>query len=178
MKARFIARISNILTGLAVIAVLVVVVQLVPRDVPSDIAGTARVIDGDSLRVAGHEVRLVGIDAPELDQTCQLNGEAWNCGRAARDALRGMTGGRDVACEVEGHDRFGRALARCRAGGVALNETLVAQGWAVAFGDYELEEARAARQKKGIWKSRFDRPAEHRAGRGVFGWIGQWLWPW
>ena len=178
MGRRWVSRISSFLTGLAVIAVLVVIVQLIPRDLPPDVAGAARVIDGDSLRVASHELRLVGIDAPELDQTCRLDGEPWDCGRASREALRDLIGSMEVACDLEGRDRYGRGLARCRAGQVALNATMVAEGWAVSFGDYDLEEARAARASKGIWKSRFDRPAEHRAGRSIFGWIGRWFWPW
>jgi endonuclease YncB( thermonuclease family) len=35
------------------------------------ISGTATVKDGDSLMIGGLEVRLHGIDAPELDQTCK-----------------------------------------------------------------------------------------------------------
>jgi endonuclease YncB( thermonuclease family) len=31
----------------------------------------AHVIDGDSIQLAGTEVRLLGIDAPEWTQTCQ-----------------------------------------------------------------------------------------------------------
>jgi endonuclease YncB( thermonuclease family) len=37
-------------------------------------AQTVRVIDGDSLEVAGEDIRLIGIDAPEGSQMCQRNG--------------------------------------------------------------------------------------------------------
>ena len=40
------------------------------------VSGPAAVIDGDSLRVAGVEVRLHGVDAPEGRQTCERGGRA------------------------------------------------------------------------------------------------------
>jgi hypothetical protein len=46
------------------------------------LAGTARVIDGDTLSIADTRIRLWGIDAPERDQTCQgKNGDVYECGR-------------------------------------------------------------------------------------------------
>ncbi len=36
----------------------------------ADVTGPAKVIDGDSLEVAGEQVRLHGIDAPESRQLC------------------------------------------------------------------------------------------------------------
>ena len=35
-----------------------------------DLAGAARVVDGDTLEVKGEKLRLQGIDAPEMAQTC------------------------------------------------------------------------------------------------------------
>ena len=45
-----------------------------------DITGPARVIDGDTLDVAGQRIRLYGIDAPEKNQTCQIEDVSWACG--------------------------------------------------------------------------------------------------
>ena len=53
----------------------------------------ARVVDGDTLKVAGVTVRLFGIDAPEAGQTC---GD-WLPGPEAAAALSAFIAGRNVA---------------------------------------------------------------------------------
>ena len=49
------------------------------------ISGTARAGDGDSLTIGATRIRLFGIDAPELNQTCQRGDRAWSCGQAAAE---------------------------------------------------------------------------------------------
>jgi endonuclease YncB( thermonuclease family) len=39
-------------------------------------AERARVVDGNSLKLAGEDIRLIGIDAPEGSQICQRAGSA------------------------------------------------------------------------------------------------------
>ncbi len=53
----------------------------------ADVAGPARVIDGDTLGIQGQRIRLHGIDAPESRQLCRLNGKPWQCGKDAANAL-------------------------------------------------------------------------------------------
>ncbi len=43
---------------------IAVLIALLPAGALADISGPARVIDGDTLEVAGRRVRLPGIDAP------------------------------------------------------------------------------------------------------------------
>lgn len=178
MIAVWIARASRALTGLVMFAGLMLLATFLEEQGAETVSGSAYVIDGDSLRVGSTEIRLVGIDAPELFQNCRLDGKAWPCGRKAREALVAMSAGRALVCRIEGHDKYARALARCRAGDRDLNAQMVLQGWAVAYGDYDLAEARAARRKAGIWRGDFDLPREHRAGRGIYGWIAALDWPW
>ena len=144
-------------------------------------AGPARVIDGDSLRVAGHEIRLAGIDAPELHQTCRRAGQPYACGLEARAALLRLTRDGAVTCDLVGHDRYGRDLARCAAGGRDIGAWLVGHGFAVAYGGYADEEEQARRAGAGLWAGSFDLPSDWRKahprahGHADTGrWLGRW----
>ncbi len=128
--------------------------------------GRVVVNDGDSLTLEGERIRLLGIDAPELGQTCHKAGEDYPCGRQSREALAGLIGGRTVSCSAQGRDRYDRLLATCTAGPDELNRRQVETGWAFAYGGYEAEE-RAAREKgAGIWAGSFERPQHWREMRG------------
>ncbi len=53
---------------------LIAALTLIPTLALADVAGPARVIDGDTIKVTGQRIRLHGIDAPE-DRTapsCRL----------------------------------------------------------------------------------------------------------
>ena len=47
------------------------------------ITGKVRIINGDTVEVAGERIRLHGIDAPEAKQTCTAGGKTWHCGEEA-----------------------------------------------------------------------------------------------
>jgi endonuclease YncB( thermonuclease family) len=127
------------------------------------IVGSAQVIDGDSLIVAGTEIRLYGIDAVEYGQTCLRGGLVWNCGAEAAAALRAAAAGREVVCRPRDRDRYERTVAVCMAGGVDLGAAMVKGGLAVALGAYAADEREARDARRGIWSSSFDRPAGWRA---------------
>lgn len=127
-----------------------------------DPAGTARVIDGDSLVVAGREIRLEGIDAPEGRQTCMRGGASWPCGEAASRHLAELIDGRSVRCRSSRADQHDRQLATCEAGGRSLNAAMVEDGYALAYGRYQDEEARARAARRGLWSGEFERPRDWR----------------
>ncbi len=53
----------------------------------ADMAGIAKVIDGDTLEIHDQRIRLHGIDAPESRQLCYLDGKPWQCGKDAANTL-------------------------------------------------------------------------------------------
>ena len=133
-----------------------------------DIAGPARVIDGDTLEVAGQRIRLHGIDAPERAQACRIAKAQWFCGAVARSELAQLVAGRDLACEARDVDRYGRTVAVCSADGQDINAAMVAQGWALAYrqfsDDYVTQEGKARKAHLGMWRGEFVAPWDWRRG--------------
>lgn len=131
------------------------------------IIGTASAIDGDSIDITGQQVRLHGIDTPELRQTCLRDGASWPCGTEARDLLASMLTSGDVRCEGELPTASGILVARCEAGGTDLGEAMVASGFATVIGageaDYADMVARVQARKIGIWAGTFEAPEIWRA---------------
>jgi endonuclease YncB( thermonuclease family) len=165
---------------IVVLFAVAAVVAALLEPLPPTLSGEARVSDGDTLRFGNDRVRLVGLDAPELDQTCTDEGGAtWPCGRESSRRLREFIGDGAVTCETEGRDQYGRYLGRCAAHGNDLGAMLVAEGLAVAsFPSYGSEEAQARREKRGIWAGEFSTPRQWRdmhgdtaTGFDLLGWI-------
>eukprot|EP00884_Botryococcus_braunii_P007207 jgi/Botrbrau1/16488/Bobra.0142s0082.1 len=78
------------------------------------VSGPAYVVDGDSLLVDEEVVRLLWIDAPELDQKClDWKGSSYSCGVAAKAALAKYIGWAWVTCEGTEYDKYGRLLGHC-----------------------------------------------------------------
>lgn len=122
------------------------------------IHGQTQLSDGDSLHVNRQKVRLIGIDAPELHQSCQKDGNSYPCGEMSKQHLETLINGNEISCTYTGIDKFDRLLGRCRAGQIDLNRQMVKDGWAVSYHDYKQEEAEARRQKLGIWAGSFEWP--------------------
>ncbi|MER9206044.1 thermonuclease family protein [Mesorhizobium sp. M0771] len=124
--------------------------------------GAAIVNDGDSLTLGTERIRMRGIDAPEYQQICRRDGADYACGRLARQALVRLISGNPVTCSGWQRDRYGRLLGDCKAGGKDLNRAQVEAGWAIAYGDFDTEQAIARAGKVGIWAGTFDQPQDWR----------------
>ncbi len=135
----------------------------------TEIAGTASVIDGDTIEVHGRRIRLHGIDAPESRQTCTAEGKPYRCGQEAALALADKIGRRPVTCEQRDVDRYGRVVGVCRAGGEDLNRWMVAEGLALAYRryshDYVAAELAAQKAGRGIWRGEFEAPWDWRRAK-------------
>ena len=154
---------SILFTLLIFFALIAIIVSLpINRQPKESLAGTVYVIDGDTVILNKVHIRLLGIDAPEMEQSCQTGGRTYLCGREARNALRGRIDGSAIRCEKEGVDKYRRDLGRCYLGEVDLNQWMIQQGRAVSYGDYRSDEAIARREKRGIWAGSFDAPYQWR----------------
>lgn len=81
-----------------------------------------RVVDGDTLAVGDTRVRIVGMDAPEMDTAA---------GRAAKAAAVALVAGQPVRLRVTGKDTYGRLLAHATtANGQDFATALVCSGHA------------------------------------------------
>lgn len=67
----------------------------------------ANVVDGDTIRVNGERVRIMGLDAPEMEGRCPAEKEAARRARARMAEL--VAGG--VTLRPHGRDRYRRLLA-------------------------------------------------------------------
>ena len=136
------------------------------------ISGRARIVDGDSLEIAGVSIRMFGIDAPERYQTCRDGGgRDYACGRAAARALAAAVAGRPVTCTAVDHDRYDRDVALCTADGQDLSDMMVRNGHALDLvqysrGRYATAEREARAQKRGVWAGSFEPPSEWRRRHG------------
>jgi endonuclease YncB( thermonuclease family) len=138
--------------------------------VAADPSGPLRVIDGDTIEVAGVTIRLFGIDAPEADQTCTRDdGTLWDCGVWATAQVTALLDAAPVTCTPLDTDRYGRTVARCLQGDEDIAALIVSRGLALAYRDYswdyDLHEKSAQVAGVGLWSGSFQTPADWRADR-------------
>lgn len=141
--------------------------EKITRTPDTPISGSAFVADGDTVRIEGNRIRLIDIDAPELEQTCyDPNGKEWPCGEVASGELRKALRGKTLTCQPHGLDQYRRVLATCSLpDGTDINAWMIRQGWAVSFGYarvYDKEETEARSARRGIWRGTFTEPHKWR----------------
>lgn len=116
----------------------------VPIDRLPSIAGAAFVIDGDSIVIAQKQIRLYGVDAPELSHPY---------GQNAKWALVRLCKGQTVRADFVAADAHGRTVARCfLPDGRDLSAEMVKLGLAIDWpkfsgGRYRSLEVSNARKK-------------------------------
>ena len=128
-----------------------------------------RVGDGDTFRMGGRTIRLAGIDAPELAQTCtNVQGGEYPCGREAKEALTRLLAANGLTCEERAADRYRRALSVCRTEAGDVGEAMVRAGLALGardprFDEYPAAMAEARNARRGLWQGAHQHPADWRA---------------
>jgi endonuclease YncB( thermonuclease family) len=109
------------------------------------VSGPARVLDGDTVVVAGTRVRLKGVDAAELGTAR---------GESARRAMVALVTG-TLTCRLTGEKTYGREVGYCfTSDGTDINQAIIASGAALAcpryddrYVQYEQAAARAAQPR-------------------------------
>jgi len=146
----------------------VAITSVGPAQADAIISGPVCIIDGNNLQVGGKtknkkcwggiNVRLHGSIAPNLDDVCNNSiGIAWNCGKAAKNALSKMIRMNAISCyHIDGEFANGTPVATCLSGHSDVSMELVKSGMAKAAHDqskrYLLEEEDAKKRKRGLWK--------------------------
>ncbi|WP_370930927.1 thermonuclease family protein [Bartonella sp. DGB1] len=125
------------------------------------IQGYAKITDGDGLNIAGQEIRLWGIDAPEALQKCYKSKKLTKpaaCGIIAINTLKNLINKKPVRCFAKKdnknniYDKYNRLLAVCYVDSTNINKRMVELGWAVSYGAYENSEKLAREKQLGLWK--------------------------
>ncbi len=150
-----------------VVALCLALVPALPAGAET-LTGRARVVDGDTLEIAGDTVRIFGIDAPEHGQVCQTaDGSDWDCGAWAGQELARRVRAQRLTCRGSERDRYRRLVATCSVEGADLAEGLVRDGVAFAYLKYSrrylAQEKQAAVAGAGLWQGRAARPEDFRA---------------
>ena len=125
-----------------------------------------KIVDGDTIVLNGEKIRLSGIDAPELKQTCMNGDQKVFCGKLAKMLLVKKIGNKTPECIREGKDVYKRTLAECFINGESLSGFLVRSGYAFAYLKYSdkfiKDEEFAKKNKLGMWSMKFEYPWDFR----------------
>lgn len=156
-----------ILDALFAIFILIAIAFLVSRipqttDATQEWTGIATIIDGDTITLQQQRLRLKGIDAPEMKQSCRIDNQRQACGVSAKQALQQKTARQIIHCTSSARDKYKRFLANCYLGQTDINQWLVEEGYAVSYYDYPAQEREARTNKRGIWAGEFERPQNWR----------------
>ena len=133
-----------------------------PEDYPA-VEGYADAITGAMLSINGLHIKLLGVEAPYLQQTCANKfGQAYTCGQTAKNWLQNWLQNKLVKCHIISPEDNGRATGVCFAQGYDIGAVVVNAGWAVAYTKntdiYVPYEQQAGTKKRGLWAGTFYKP--------------------
>ena len=130
---------------------------------------TIKIVDGDTIHLNGEKIRFIGIDTPELKQSCLKEGIKVFCGVTAKQILIDKIGNDNVECISDGKDQYKRTLAECFVNNESLSSYLVRSGYAFAYRRYSkkfvVDEDYARINKIGMWSMEFDYPWDYRKSK-------------
>ena len=139
--------------------------KIIKGELNSNVYGTVKIIDGDSIEIKNEKIRFLGIDAFEKKQECiRKDGTKYKCGEAAISNLLMIISGQPVRCVTKKKDRYKRWLATCYIGMLDINENMVLYGNAFSYMSkkYKTTENEAKKVSAGAWAGEFIFPWEWR----------------
>jgi len=132
------------------------------------VSGRAAVIDGNTIEIRAHRIKLYGIAAPQSRQLCEAAGKQYDCGLRSALALATHLAQRTVTCQQMDADPAGHIFALCTAGPEDLGAWMVSQGWALAYRKYTTryvtDEDAARSAGRGLWRGTFTPPWDWHRG--------------
>ncbi len=131
----------------------------------SNLYGTVKIIDGDSIEIKNEKIRFLGIDAFEKKQECiRKDGTKYKCGEAAISNLLMIISGQPIRCMAKKKDRYKRWLATCYIVKLDISENMVLYGNAFSYMSkkYKNVENEAKKVRAGAWAGEFIFPWEWR----------------
>ena len=142
------------------LVVVILVVSLAWPAVAQEHSGIPRVVDGNTIIINFQIIRLHGIEAPNAEQLCEIDGESWLCGWEATNALAHIVGRHWVSCRQNRLNEGGVVDATCFAGNVLnINAWMVRNGWATAQNETNTRflqlEILARQEQIGIWRTKY-----------------------
>ena len=142
------------------IVVVIFVASLAWPAIAQEHSGIPRVVDGNTIIINFQKIRLHGIEAPNAEQLCEIDGESWLCGWEATNALAHIVGRHWVSCRQIRLNEGYVVDATCFAGNVLnINAWMVRNGWATAQNQTNTRflqlEILARQEQIGIWRTKY-----------------------
>ena len=140
-------------------------------DENNTIKGKAIVVDGDTIKIKGEQIRFGGIDAPESyyrgkKQTCIEDNKKILCGKISKYKLIEKIGNNSINCKIEKNkDRYKRSVGECFLKNESLSAFMVRNGYAFDWpryskGKFANDQEYAKINKLGFWNMKFEYPWE------------------
>jgi endonuclease YncB( thermonuclease family) len=126
------------------------------------LTGTAKVIDAHTLELAdGSHIPLM-VNAPDLDQTAEIDGKSYACGEEAAEFVRNLIGDNPVDCYfVKEQNKW-----MIRSGERNLEQVMISHGWALSHhSTTNPDEIFAREHKLGLWRGTFVDPENWREAK-------------
>ena len=140
---------------------IIILISTIKPVAAQEYTGVPRVIDGNTIIINFQYFHLHGIEAPHVEQLCEIDGSTWRCGWEASNALAHIVGRHWVTCQKIGSNKQEIIDATCLAGDILnLNAWMVRNGWATARrqANNQLKrlEALARQEQIGIWRTKYE----------------------